>query len=65
MGPQQQHQPGDGKDGGTGCGFFFPFDKACPTQPLVTIQRITFKNIIARNTMPFFEGPGNYLSIYL
>lgn len=58
VGPQQQHQPGDGKGGGTGCSFFFPFDPECATQPLVTIRRITFKDIVARNTLPIFEGPG-------
>jgi polygalacturonase len=57
IGPQQQNQPNDGSDG-TGCNFLFPFVPVCPTQPLVTIRNITFRNVIATETIPTFEGPG-------
>ena len=57
IGPQQQNEPNDGSDG-TGCNFLFPFIPVCPTQPLVTIRNITFRNIIATETLPTFEGPG-------
>ena len=57
LGPQQQNEPNDGSDG-TGCNFFFPFVPDCPTQPLVTIRNITFRNIVATETLPIFEGPG-------
>lgn len=57
IGPQQQNQPNDGSDG-TGCNFLFPFVPVCPTQPLVTIRNITFRNIVATETIPLFEGPG-------
>lgn len=57
VGPQQQNQPND-ESNGTGCNFLFPFVPVCPTQPLVTIQNITFRNVIATETVPLFEGPG-------
>lgn len=56
IGPQQQNQPGS--KAGTGCNFMFPFIPICPTQPLVSMKRITLRNIQARETMPMFEGPG-------
>lgn len=56
IGPQQQNQPGDKQ--GTGCNFLFPYVPVCPTQPLVTMKGITLRNVHARETMPFFEGPG-------
>lgn len=56
IGPQQQNQPGD--KAGTGCNFLFPYVPTCPTQPLVTMKGITLRNVHARETMPFFEGPG-------
>ncbi len=36
----------------------FPYIPVCPTQPLVTIKNIIFRNIFANNTIPLFEGPG-------
>jgi len=57
IGPQQQNQPND-NDSGTGCSFLFPFVPTCPTQPLVSIRHVTFKNIVAVDTLPVFEGPG-------
>lgn len=57
IGPQQQNQPNDGTNG-TGCNFLFPFVPICPTQPRVTIKNITFRNVIATETVPTFEGPG-------
>ena len=61
VGPQQQNQPNDGNDG-TGCSFLFPFlHSKCPTNPLVTFDDITFRNIVAENTVPLFEGPGVFL----
>lgn len=56
IGPQQQNQPGG--DSGTGCNFLFPFVPICPTQSLVTMQRITLRNVVATETLPLFEGPG-------
>ncbi len=56
IGPQQQNQPGE--KSGTGCNFLFPKITNCPTQPLVTVSRITLKNVIAVDTVPLFEGPG-------
>jgi Glycosyl hydrolases family 28 len=41
IGPQQQKQP-DG--GGPGC-MFYPVIKECPTQPRVTLENITLKNV--------------------
>ena len=61
VGPQQQNQPNDGDDG-TGCSFLFPFlNSNCPTNSLVTFDDITFKNILAENTVPLYEGPGVFL----
>jgi hypothetical protein len=57
VGPQQQNEPNDGSNG-TGCNFLFPFIPDCPTNPLVTMRNITFKNIHATETLPTFEGPG-------
>lgn len=57
VGPQQQNQPGH-SDTPTGCNFMFPFIPVCPTNPLVTIANISFKNITAVETLPLFEGPG-------
>lgn len=57
VGPQQQNQPLD-KSSGTGCNFLFPFIPNCPTQPLVSINRVTFKNIVSVDTLPVFEGAG-------
>ena len=43
IGPQQQDQPGGYT---TGCSFLFPLPgKHCPTDPLVTIDTITLRNI--------------------
>jgi len=56
IGPQQQNQPGG--DSGTGCNFLFPFVPLCPTQPRVSIRRITLRNVTAVDTLPLFEGPG-------
>lgn len=56
IGPQQQNQPGG--DSGTGCNFLFPFVPVCPTQPRITMSRITLRNVTAVNTLPTFEGPG-------
>jgi len=55
VGPQQQRQPGQDS---TGCNFMLPFIPICPTQPLVTIRNITFRNVRAEETLPIFEGPG-------
>lgn len=60
VGPQQQNQPNDGSEG-TGCNFLFPFVPDCPTQPLVTIRRVSFIDIFAIDTVPIFEGPGVFL----
>mmetsp|Transcript_14425 Transcript_14425/g.21672 ORF Transcript_14425/g.21672 Transcript_14425/m.21672 type:complete len:465 (-) Transcript_14425:119-1513(-) len=57
IGPQQQNEPNDGSNG-TGCNFLFPFIPICPTQPLVTIRNIYFRNVFAVDTVPIFEGPG-------
>jgi hypothetical protein len=57
VGPQQQNQPNDNSTG-TGCNFLFPFIPICPTQPLVSINKITLKNVIAIDTLPLFESPG-------
>jgi hypothetical protein len=57
IGPQQQNQPNDNSNG-TGCNFLFPYVPICPTQPLVTIRNITFRNILAMDTLPTFESPG-------
>lgn len=57
VGPQQQNEPNDDSSG-TGCNFLFPFVPVCPTNPLVTIRNITFKNVHAIETLPTFEGPG-------
>lgn len=57
IGPQQQNEPNDNSDG-TGCNFLFPFIPECPTQPRITMRNITFRNIIATETLPTFEGPG-------
>jgi polygalacturonase len=56
IGPQQQNQPGSGS--GTGCNFLFPKLTKCATQPLVSISRITLRNVTAVDTIPMFEGPG-------
>lgn len=56
IGPQQQNQPG--AKAGTGCNFMFPFVPICPTQPLVSMKRITLRNVHATETLPMFEGPG-------
>jgi hypothetical protein len=58
QGPQQQNQPGGGADG-TGCNFLFPYVPVCPTNPLVTMRNIVLKNIVAVDTIPLFQGPGN------
>lgn len=43
IGTQQQHQPARE---GTGCSFFYPLPgQDCPTDPLVTIQNITLRNV--------------------
>ena len=48
IGPQQQHQPGDGPGGGTGCSFIYPkHGSSCPTNPLVTFKDITLRNVTA------------------
>jgi hypothetical protein len=57
VGPQQQNQPGR-DDTKTGCSFAFPFYPECPTQPLVSFRNISFRDIVATNTLPIFEGPG-------
>lgn len=59
VGPQQQNQPSSSTS--TGCNFFFPFYTACPTNPLVSMQRVTFRNVTAVDTVPTFEGPGVFL----
>jgi hypothetical protein len=60
VGPQQQNQPNDNSSG-TGCNFLFPFIPDCPTQPSVTIRRVSFIDIVAVDTVPTFEGPGVFL----
>ena len=57
VGPQQQNQPGDA-NGDTGCNFLFPYVPICPTNPLVTMRNIRLKNIVAVDTLPLFQGPG-------
>ena len=42
IGPQQQRQPGTA---GTGCSFFYPIVKECPTQPRVSITNITLEDV--------------------
>jgi len=43
VGTQQQQQPGSS---GTGCSFLYPlFNSSCPTDPQVTVQNITLRNI--------------------
>lgn len=57
IGPQQQNQPGRDSDP-TGCNFLFPYVPVCPTQPRVSVRRITLRNITAVDTLPLFPSPG-------
>jgi polygalacturonase len=58
IGPQQQNQPGSGSNDSMGCNFAFPLVPKCPTQPLVTIKRVTLRNIVATNTLPLYKASG-------
>eukprot|EP01137_Pigoraptor_chileana_P009217 Opistho-2@57146 len=42
IGPQQQKQP---HSSGTGCSFFYPIVKECPTQPRVAMSNIHLENV--------------------
>lgn len=47
VGTQQQQQPGSS---GTGCSFLYPlFNSSCPTDPQVTVENITLRNIQVYN----------------
>ncbi len=49
VGTQQQQQPGSS---GTGCSFLFPIlNSSCPTDPQVTVQNITFRNVSIYNAL--------------
>ena len=44
IGPQQQHQPGNGAN--TGCSFLYPLPgEKCPTDPLVTMDAVVLRNV--------------------
>jgi polygalacturonase len=47
IGPQQQHQPGGVNPG---CDMFYPIGK-CPTNPVITFDGITLKNITSHHNL--------------
>lgn len=53
IGPQQQQQPKDphGGSADTGCSFFYPLNRTCATNPLITMQNIKLQDIKITNTL--------------